>query len=45
MSVVVIMIMMKDYVALEENKRALLEKDSLFCRFLSLSHFTGQQEE
>ena len=45
MSVVVIMIMMKDYVALEESKRALFQKDSLFCRFLSLSHFTGQQEE
>ena len=39
MSVVVIMIMMKDYVALEESKRALFQKDSLFCRFLSLSHF------
>ena len=30
MSVVVIMIMMKDYVGLEESKRALLQKDSLF---------------
>ena len=53
MSVVVIMIMMKDYVGLEESKRALLQKDSLFfvafcpfpISFAFLRQLTGQQEE